>query len=193
MLNRKIFALSLLTLSIALLVPFANAQPDLLMKAWTDKPDYMPGEKVVVHIALNNTGTAALTVENITVTYESWIAYVNDEWVGDQTIDVEKKAIYVGETLRVETTYSVPTDGRAKSTSVNVIVSTDRGSMMYTDAAYIEVSWTPRFMEQIVTLFTVQVVLLIVCTIIIAATIFLSARRPQTMWRREEAKPPAPM
>jgi DUF1365 family protein len=193
MLNRKIFALSLLTLSIALLVPFATAQPDLLMKAWTDKPDYMPGEKVVVYIALNNTGTSALTVEEIMVTYEAWRAYVNDEWVGDQTIDVEKKAIYVGETLRIETTYSVPTDGRARSTSVNVMVSTDRGSMMYTDAAYIEVSWTPRFMEQIITLFTVQVVLLIVCTIIIAATIFLSARRPQTMWRREEAKPPAPV
>jgi hypothetical protein len=162
MLNRKIFALSLLTLSIALLVPFATAQPDLLMKAWTDKPDYMPGEKVVVYIALNNTGTSALTVEEIMVTYEAWRA-------------------------------SVPTDGRARSTSVNVMVSTDRGSMMYTDAAYIEVSWTPRFMEQIITLFTVQVVLLIVCTIIIAATIFLSARRPQTMWRREEAKPPAPV
>jgi hypothetical protein len=190
MLNKKIFALSLLTLSIALLVPLAAAQPDLLIKAWTDKPDYMPGEKVAVYIALNNTGTSALTVENITVTYESWRAYVNDEWVGDQTIDVDK-AIKVGETLRIETSYLVPTDGRAKSTYVSVTISTDQRSSTYTDVTYIEVSWTPRFMEQIVTLFTVQVVLLIVCTIIIAATIFLSARRPQTIWRKEEVKPAA--
>jgi hypothetical protein len=189
-LNKKIFALSLLTLSITLLVPFATAQPDLLIEAWTDKPDYMPGEKAAVYIALNNTGGAALTVKNITVIYEAWIAYVNDEWVGDQTIEVDK-AIKAGETLRIETTYSVPTDGRAKSTNVNVMISTDRG--IYTHVAYIEVSWTPRFMEQIVTLLTVQVVLLIICTIIIAATIFLSARRPQTIWRREEAKPPAPV
>jgi len=41
-------------------------------------------------------------------------------------------------------------------------------------------------MEQIITLFTIQVVLLIVCTIIIAATIFLSARRPRITWKAEE-------
>jgi hypothetical protein len=41
-------------------------------------------------------------------------------------------------------------------------------------------------MDQIITLFTIQVVLLIVCTIIIAATIFLSTRRPQIMWKTEE-------
>jgi hypothetical protein len=189
-LNKKIFALSLLTLSIALLVPLAAAQPDLVIEAWTDKPDYMPGEKAALYIALINTGTSALTVENITVTYESWRAYVNDEWVGDQTIDVDE-AIKVGETLRIETSYLVPTDGRAEPTYVSVTVSTDKGNREYTDVAYIEVSRTPRFMEQIVTLFTVQVVLLIVCTIIIAATIFLSARRPQTMWRKEEVKPAA--
>jgi len=37
-----------------------------------------------------------------------------------------------------------------------------------------------------VTLFTIQAVLLIVCTVIIAATIFLSARRPQVTWKAEE-------
>jgi hypothetical protein len=41
-------------------------------------------------------------------------------------------------------------------------------------------------MDKLVTLFTVQVVLLIVCTIIIAATIFLSARKPQVTWKAEE-------
>ena len=185
--NKKIFVLSLIILSIALFVPLAVAQPDLQITAWTDKPDYMPGEKATLYIALNNTGKSALTIKNITVTYESWRAYMNDEWVGDQTIGVDK-AIKVGETLRVETTYLVPTDGRAKPTSVSMAVSTDHGSRTYTDVAYIQVSTTPRYIEQIVTVFTVQVVLLIVCTIIIAATIFLSARRPRATWRKEEAE-----
>ena len=188
--NKKIFLLSLLTLSIALFVPLAAAQPNLQIEAWTDKPDYMPGEKTTLYIALNNTGTSALTVENITVTYESWGAYVNDEWIGDKTIGVDK-AVKIGETIRVESAYLVPTDGRAQSTYVSVTVSTDLGSNTYTNVAYIDVSRTPRYMEQIVTLFTVQVVLLIVCTIIIAATIFLSARRPQVTWRKEAAEAPA--
>jgi hypothetical protein len=50
----------------------------------------------------------------------------------------------------------------------------------------IYITQTPRYMDQIITLFTIQVVLLIVCTIIVAATIFLSARRPQIMWKSEE-------
>jgi len=41
-------------------------------------------------------------------------------------------------------------------------------------------------MDKLVTLFTVLVVLVIVCTIIIAATIFLSARKPQVTWKPEE-------
>lgn len=184
--NKELFALSLITLSIVLFVPLAVAQPNLQIRAWTDKPDYMPGEKITLYIALNNTGTSALTVDNITVTYESWRAYINDEWIGDQTINVDK-AMKIGETRRVETTYLVPTDGRAKFTPVSLIVSTDHGSNTYTDVAYIDVSSTPRYMEQIVTLFTVQVVLLIVCTIIVAATIFLSARRPRVTWRKEAA------
>lgn len=185
--NKKLFALSLITLSTVLFVPLAVAQPNLQIKVWTDKPYYMPGEKTIVYIALNNTGTSPLTIGNITVTYESWGAYVNDEWVGDQTISV-KKAISIGETLRVESAYLVPIDGRAQSTYVSVTVSTDvHGSSTYADVASIQVSTTPRYMEQIVTLFTVQVVLLIVCTIIVAATIFLSARRPRVTWRKEAA------
>ena len=56
------------------------------------------------------------------------------------------------------------------------------------DLYEIQVVKTPVYMDQIVTIFTIQVVLLIICTIIIAATIFLSARRPQITWRREEVK-----
>jgi uncharacterized membrane protein len=192
-LNRRLFALSLITLSTVLFVPLAVAQPNLQIKAWTDKLDYMPGEKLTLYIALNNTGTSALTVGNITVTYESWRAYINDEWIGGETINVDK-AMKIGETLKVETIYIVPTDGRAKSTLISLIVSTDQGSNTYRDVAYIEVSSTPRYMEQIVTLFTVQVVLMIICTIIVAATIFLSARKPQVTWRKEAvAEAPAPV
>jgi hypothetical protein len=43
-------------------------------------------------------------------------------------------------------------------------------------------------MDKIITLFTIQAVLLIICTIIIAATIFLSVRRPRVTWKKEAAE-----
>jgi methionine aminopeptidase len=85
----------------------------------------------------------------------------------------------------VDITFTVPTDGRAVDTSVKVEIGTDKG-FEYGYASINLQEPTPKYMEQIATLFTIQVVLLIVCTIIIAATIFLSARRPSLVWKAEE-------
>jgi hypothetical protein len=67
---------------------------------------------------------------------------------------------------------------------VTVVIWTDHGYQ--SESAYINVPETPRYYEQIVTLLTVLVVLMIVCSTIIAAAVFLSARRPQVMWNKEE-------
>jgi hypothetical protein len=180
-LNKKLFALIVMTVSMLFLAPLANAQPPTVT-VWTDKSEYALGEKGTLHIVFYNDGASAVTIEEIEITFEGWRAYINDEWQGNLTIEVNQAVVSKG-VYEKETTFTVPTDGRAESTTIHITIKTiDR-------YPYVSVAYTPKYMEQIVTLFTVQVVLLIVCTIIIAATIFLSARRPQVMWRRPEEKP----
>jgi hypothetical protein len=83
-------------------------------------------------------------------------------------------------------TFTTPSDGRAVNTLVDITVNTDRGSFRVFPSPTIRLFESIRYMDQIVTLFTVLVVLVVVCTIIIAAAVFLSARRPQVMWSKEE-------
>lgn len=182
--NKKMFALVIIFVSLFLIAPIANAAPDTLT-LWTDRSKYGPGEKGTLYVAYYNDLSAAVEIKNITLTYHNWNAYINNAWVGNET----RK--YTGVTLaskdkRVfnDITFTVPSDGRAVSTSVTVGIWTDHGYQ--SESAYINVPETPRYSEQVVTLLTVIVVLMIVCSIIIAAAVFLSARRPQVMWNKEE-------
>ena len=190
--NKKTLTLAMLTLSTFLLISLVNAQAPDEVTAWTDKQKYAPGERGTLYVAFYNNRDVAVTVKNITVTYYEWRAFVGDIWVGNetQTIDIPLS----GKTSKllndvIDIAFTVPSDGRAISANVQIEIDTDQG--YETGYSYINVPETPVYVEQMVTLLTVQVVLLIVCTIIIAATIFLSTRRPQTMWRKEEAKPVA--
>jgi hypothetical protein len=84
--------------------------------------------------------------------------------------------------------FTVPTDGRAVDTPVQIEVHTEEAGVISLpgDKLLIRVSETPLYMVQILNLLTVHVVLMIVCTIIIAAIIFLSTRRPKAVWVEEE-------
>jgi hypothetical protein len=95
---------------------------------------------------------------------------------------VPSKGVYKFEDI----TFTVPTDGRGVPTGVSIRIGTNKGYVDEGGSYYINVYTAPKYMEQVITLFTIQVVLIIVCTIIIAATIFLSARRPQVVWKAEE-------
>lgn len=173
-----------MTVSMLLFVPLANAQPQVTV--WTDKSEYAPGETGTLHIVFYNDGASAVTIEEIEIIFEGWRAYINDEWQGNQTVEINKAVTSKG-VHEEEITFTVPTDGRAESTSVDITIkTTELGDISPLWSPYISVAYTPKYMEQVITLFTIQVVLLIVCTIIIAATIFLSTRRPKVTWREPE-------
>ncbi|MDI6848082.1 MAG: hypothetical protein QMD23_08195 [Candidatus Bathyarchaeia archaeon] len=187
--NKKIFALNLIILSMLLCISLVNAAtPEPLeVTAWTNKQEYAPGEKGTIYVSFYNNRNEAVAIKNVTLTYDAWRAYIGGVWVGNETYTMDeplsgKKTKLLNEV--VEITFTVPTDGRAVDTNVAVEVGTDKG-FEYGETT-IHIIKTSRYMEQIVTLFTIQAVLLIVCTVIIAATIFLSARRPQVMWKAEE-------
>jgi len=181
-LNKKIFAFIVMTVSMLLLAGLVNAQPETVT-VWTDKSEYAPGQTGTLHIVFYNNKGKTVTIDNITITFESWKAYRSGEWEGNQTIEVSE-AFIVGKMLQNDVSFTVPTDGRAVPTWVKVEIYAD---VSIPDTEFgISVSHTPLYWEQIITLLTILVVLLIVCTIIIAATIFLSARRPQVTWKPTE-------
>lgn len=184
--NRKMFAITIVVLSAFLIMPLANAAvTPLPVTIWTDRSQYAPGDKGTLYVAYYNDRDVAITIKNISITYASWMAYINGVWVGNETRvninqPVSSKATYIFSDI----TFTVPSDGRGVDTYAFVTIITDYGSPG--DNVLISVPQTPAYLQQIVTLFTILEVLTIVCTIIIAATIFLSARRPQVMWKTEQ-------
>lgn len=177
--------LTAIILSTVLCVPlvFAAYEP-YEVTVWTNKQKYVAGEKGTLYIAFYNNRDVAVTIQNITITYYSWMAYVGEEWVGNETRTVNIPLSAKDTHVFNDITFTVPTDGRAISTNVYIEIGTDRGYKY--GSGNINVPEVPSYWEQIVTLLTILVVLMIVCTIIIAATIFLSARRPQVTWKPQE-------
>ena len=174
-------------------VSLANAQAPLPAEVtvWTDRQVYAPGEKGTLYIAYYNNHDRALTIKNITITYYNWRAYIGGKWIGNETYIVtvpmsKGQTLLLNDEMDEDITFTVPDDGRAVDCYIEVKIGTDEFEYRYGNSNIDVQDPTPKQMEQIVTLFTILVVLLIVCTIIIAATIFLSARRPRITWKAEE-------
>jgi len=183
-LNEKKLALIMIVASMLLAVPLAMAQNRVT--TWTDKPQYSPGDTVTLNLAYFNDASSPVQIKNITLTFLNWEAYIGGSWVGNMTktytdVTVTSGAVHVFNDL----TFSVPTDGRAEDTTVDIRMGIDNNYYYPLDTS-VSLYESSRYADQTVMLLTILVVLMIVCTIIIAATIFLSARRPQVMWKTEE-------
>lgn len=164
-----------------------NAAASIAIYGYVDKTQYMPGDTGTLKIWIVNDGTEDIILKSVTIEYP-WNAFYI--WEGNETIkEFTNPAILKGGNWSDSRTFTVPTDGRAIGGDIRVHVVTNDPTN--TKWISITVASAPAYgslqdMDKLVTLFTVQVVLLIVCTIIIAATIFLSARKPQVTWKAEE-------
>lgn len=184
--NKKMLVLNALTISMVVCIPLVMAWEPDEVTVWTDKQKYAPGERGVLYVAFYNCKDEEILIQNITILYYNWTACISETWVGNETRTVDIHLSGKKTHVFNDITFIVPTDGRAVDTGVYVKVGTDDG---YKDSyGYITILEVPIYMEQIVTLFTIQVVLIIVCTIIVSATMFLSSRRPQIMWQKEEGE-----
>ena len=196
-----ITAIAMSTIFLTSLV-YAEIPATVNIYAWTDKTYYNPGEKGVLKIVVRNDRTDQdLIIKNITITYP-WFGYTGDKWEGNDTIKVDPPPVILknGGTYTKSVDFNIPTDGRVTTSMyevshIDIRVAVDKSPYYYpTIGDYqvpIYIKSTPLYMsfedaDKIVTLFTIQVVLIIVCTVIIAATIFLSVRRPQVTWKAEE-------
>jgi hypothetical protein len=156
---------------------------------YVDKTQYMPGETVTLKFYIYNDGPDEIVLKNVSI-YYPWYSPI---WGGNETIKNIDAVLSKGKNWNNTQTSTIPNDGRATGSKIHLECTYAIGTSMYTrsDDIPINLASTPTYeslkdMDKLVTLFTVQVVLLIVCTIIIAATIFLSARKPQVTWKAEE-------
>jgi len=155
-----------------------------------DKVEYGPGDNGAISIIIRNTSEDPIEIRNVSIQFTNWMMYTVDGWdeVGNRTI-VYSDVIFLASNQSValeDISFTVPTDGRAQSTNVELWVYTNKPSPLHPRprAEYIDVvsSYQQnilRSMDNIVLLLTVAAILAILSAIIIASAVFLSARRPK--------------
>jgi len=192
--KRKIMLiLPVVLMALVTFAPLAKAYPSLQVYGYTDKLQYKPGEKGTVYFWVHNWGPDTAILKNVTIHYP-WYSII---WGGNKTISTSDVAISKSKNYSNTDTFTVPEDGRAIGGSISFTVYYEFGGNIYSQSGSVKINVVPSIdvptyrtsfedMDKLVTLFTVLVVLVIVCTIIVAATIFLSARRPQVEWKSEK-------
>lgn len=169
----------------------AECATEIVVYGYTDKPQYLPGETVTLKLWVYNKGSDKIVLENVTI-YCPWATPV---WGGDFTEAKINKPLSAGESWNKNFTFTIPSDSRAfLKRNFTVEVTYTIGSNVYEDGGGIPLEIVmPSYqslenMDKLLALITVQIVLTIVCTIILAATIFLSMRRPKLVIEEELEK-----
>jgi hypothetical protein len=113
-------------------------------------------------------------------------------WGGNLTISGSDAVINPQGNWTTSLTFTVPNDGRATSGAIHITVVTDKipsetGSIFLNVATATGVVAFEN-MDTLLMLFTFLIIITLICTVIIAAAIFLSARRPQVTWKAEQGQ-----
>lgn len=193
MLKKVIVILLALTMLSIALVPSVRANG---VDVYTnlDKVQYALGEQGKIFITIKNAGEDPIEIRNVSIYFESWMWYTVDGWdeLGNQTI-VYSEPITVGSNTTIELDeigFTVPSDGRAVTTEVNIWIYTNKPSPLHEREFITVVDPSTqnllRALDNIVVLLTVGAILAIISAIIVAAAIFLSGRRPGVTWQKEE-------
>jgi uncharacterized membrane protein len=154
---------------------------------YLDKVRYTPGEQGTISIILYNVGTTAMEVKNVSIEFDNWMKYTADGWdeLGNMTIDYsDMPPVSSNSTILLdEVSFTVPTDERAEDTYVDITICVDGvyrelSNVLRVDVIEPETLALQRAMDNMVTLLTLGALLAIIGAIIIAAAIFLTARKP---------------
>jgi hypothetical protein len=175
--------LAVLAIAASALADPARCVANVKVYGYTDKPQYSAGETVTLKLWVYNHGPDEIVLKNVSI-YYPWYAPV---WGGNYSVTGIDAVLSAGKNWSLTKTFAVPTDGRAVNGDIEVEVSYNIGTTTYKvkEGIPLEVI-TPGLrslegMDKLLTLVTLQSVLVIVCTIILAATIFLSVRRPKVV------------
>lgn len=168
--------------------PFAHGFASLTIYGYNDKAQYKPGETGTLTFWIYNDGTDDLILKNVTIFYP-WYSVI---WGGNLTISGQDAVINPQGNWTTSLTFTIPNDGRATSGNIHINVVTDKipsesGSIFLNVATPSGVG-ALEGMDSLIMLFTFLIIITLICTVIIAAAIFLSARRPQVTWKAEQGQ-----
>jgi len=191
-LKEKILVISIMVaLTMLVFMPASSALPLIGVYGYTDKPQYLPGETVTVKVYIYNYGPEEIVLKNVTIIYP----WYNIIWGGNETIANINQPLTKGAYWETTRTFTIPNDGRASGDSIDVTYAYAIGASVYTPARPAEIRFeltsvpldqSLKDLDKLINLFTIQTLLLIIGALIIAASIFLSTRRPKVTWKAEE-------
>lgn len=165
----------------------ANAAAAVQIYGYVDKAQYQSGEEGTLKIWIVNEGDEDLILQNISVVYP-WNAYL--PWEGNESLEKLGKVIVIDGNTTYEFDFTVPNDGRATpwGGSINVRVETDKDTEVTNipmSIASPPTSLKVKDMDNVITLFTIQIIIAIIAALIIAAAVFLSGRRSGVAWQKQ--------
>ncbi|MEM3673779.1 MAG: hypothetical protein QW468_06145 [Candidatus Bathyarchaeia archaeon] len=184
------FTVAIILASMPAFVSLTKAAPSLDVYGYVDKVYYKPGESGTLKFWVYNSSPDGAILKNITIEYP-WYSPI---WGGNQTVTIANVVISQDENYSATDTFKIPDDSRAVSGAIRFIVYYEFGGNIYSHTDSVPLSIVTPYpmalqnMDDLVMLFTILVVLVIVCTIILAAAIFLSGRKSKVAWKTEETE-----
>lgn len=173
--------------------PLCRATASLQVYGYTDQTYYKPGDTGTLKFWVYNSGTEDLILKNVTI-YYPWYNSVG-LWGGNETITPSTSTVIAaGGNWSSTSSFTVPNDGRvvgvSGSISINVVTDkTTRSSSISISLLSVPFYFSLQNADQLMTWLMVLMVVIVLCTLIIAGAIFLSMRRRQMTWK-QEVKPP---
>ena len=188
--RKKIIGVSVVIAVLAILcTQSVTAQPPvpgITLNAWTDKPQYEPGEKGKLKISVLNELDKPVDIYNITLAYP-WKVYDADkgEWMGNDTIKGETHILATmgskgaaNDHYYKEVEFTVPSDGRAiMGDTIYIDVWTSEGRIPGSASLSVSAPSWPMLVVGLDTWMTSLMVVVVICTIILAIVVFLATRR----------------
>ncbi len=169
-------------------VTYAEVPAEFRVQVWTDKTQYDPGDKGKLRISILNGLDKPVDINEIYIEFP-WLTYNahTDEWEGNVTLpeDGDEALATIqssGGDYYTEVPFEVPNDGRVGGLTdwgslANVHVDTSEGEDDF--HAYISVmsSTLNMAIAELGNWMTILTAAIVICTIILAAVMFLSMRR----------------
>jgi len=180
-LRKNIIGMSVTIAFLAMLCIQPAAAQAIRVHAWTDKPQYEPGQKGKLKVSILNELDEPVEIQNITIEYP-WFRYDADkgEWVGNETFKGEPLATLTskGGDYYQEVEFTVPSDGRAiMGDTIYIDVWTSKGRILGSASLSVSAPSLPMLVVGLNTWMTSLMVVVVICTIILAIVVFLATRR----------------
>jgi len=186
--KKTIILLVSLTFVAMALFSVVRAEPAVSISGYTEKPLYNPGQSGTVTLFVYNHGPEDIVLKNVTV----WYPWYSQVWGGNDTFTSINATLSSGESWNGSKTFTIPSDSRGASGGFIVVAAvytvgtstlTEEDDVMMSIVNPSDVS---QSVDRLINYLTVAIALMVICTVIIAAAIFLGAHKLQSVWKMEQ-------